>query len=142
MFIVSQRNHDDGSMPRSNFQSWGVVKLTYFYHFKSDFGCSRLICELTSSLLIIMQGKYRILKDEVDDFDDVMQQLKSCCWLFTFFTFDSVAKKQHVYTMIPPFGLNLMILYNYNVSALVHFRYACTHPLTFYVEVIEKNPYP
>ena len=31
-------------------------------------------CVLTSSLLIIKQGKYRNLKDEVDDFDDVVQQ--------------------------------------------------------------------
>ncbi len=31
-------------------------------------------CELTSSLSIIKPGKYRKLKDEVDDFDDVVQQ--------------------------------------------------------------------
>ena len=30
-------------------------------------------CVLTSSLLIIKQGKYRNLKDEVDEFDDISQ---------------------------------------------------------------------
>ena len=30
--------------------------------------------ELTSSLLIIKQDQYRSLKDEVDDFDDVVKQ--------------------------------------------------------------------
>ena len=62
-------------------------------------------CVLTSSLLIIKQGKYRKLKDEIDDFDfdDVVQQ-----FLFLFMPqkfVDSVDNK-HVHTIVLPFGFH------------------------------------
>ena len=53
----------------------GQVELSL--SFRVRFECSKVDkCVLTSSLLIIKQGKYRKLKDEIDDFDfdDVVQQ--------------------------------------------------------------------
>ncbi len=84
-------------------------------------------CELTSSLSIIKPGKYRKLKDEVDDFDDVVQQGVSKVCSFN----------KHVHTIVLPFGAIITQFFSYyNVSASVLFRYAGTHALTFYVEVI------
>ncbi len=56
---------------------------------------------LPSSLLIIKQGKYRKLKDEIDDFDfdDVVQQ-----WLFLFLfmpqKFVHSVDNKHVHTIV------------------------------------------
>ncbi len=62
---------------------------------------------LTSSLLIIKQGKYRKLIDEIDDldFDDVVQQ---CLFLFLFMPQKFVHK--HVHTIVLPFGRSLTSL--------------------------------
>ena len=65
-------------------------------------------CVLTSSLLIIKQGKYRKLKDEIDDFDfdDVVQQ---CLFLFLFMPqkFVHSVDNKHVHTIVLPFGRSL-----------------------------------
>ena len=60
---------------------------------------------LTSSLLIIKQGKYRKLKDEIDDFDfdDVVQQ---CLFLFMPQKFVHSVDNKHVHTIVLPFVFN------------------------------------
>ena len=119
----------------------GQVEL--FLSFQVRFECS-------SSLLIIKQGKYRKLKDEIDDFDfdDVVQQ---CLFLFMLFMpqkFVHSVDNKHVHTIVLPsraHSLHFTSFFSYyNVSAFVLFRYAGTHALTFYVEVIRslKHPYP
>ena len=52
---------------------------------------------LTSSLSIIKPDKYRKLKDEVDDFDDVVQQGLSQ-------KFVDFVENKHVHTIVLPFG--------------------------------------
>ena len=81
----------------------GQVEL--FLSFRVRFECSKVDkCVLTSSLLIIKQGKYRKLKDEIDDFDfdDVVQQ---CLFLFLFMPqkFVHSVDNKHVHTIVLPF---------------------------------------
>ena len=88
-------------------------------------------CVLTSSLSIIKPGKYRKLKDEVDDFDDVVQQgVSKVCW-FSWLqtcTYHSTA-----------FWRSLHSLHFFHIITYQHSYFFGTQvhtPYWFYVEVI------
>ena len=86
----------------------GQVEL--FLSFRVRFECSKVDkCVLTSSLLIIKQGKYRKLKDEIDDFDfdDVV-----CLFLFLFMPqkFVHSVDNKHVHTIVLPSRIIIIII--------------------------------
>ena len=118
MSIVSQSNHDAGSMPRSNFQSWDVVKLSYFYHFESDLNVQRLInvCWLvlywSSSKVSIENLKMKLMTSTS------MMLCNNACSCSCLCLKSSVDNK-HVHTIVLPFGfhsLNFLKIITYQHS--------------------------